>query len=277
MELTKAHLVYFSPTFTSKQVATAIVQGTGIENVSEIDLTYHSPGSVQIPANSLAIIVAPVYGGKIAPLAMKRMEEIKGDNTPAVLVAVYGNRAYEKALMELDIYAVRHGFSVIAAATFVGEHSFSSVQNPISQGRPDKDDLAYAQNLGREIAEKVLNATDVEGLHLVDVRAIQRPKQPFFPLLGFMRKVMALRKKNVPMPKAPVTDSNKCTHCGACVELCPNEAILAGDELHTIAEKCTRCCACVKGCTQDARELNTPMAPLLSKYFQKQKLPQSLI
>ncbi len=50
----------------------------------------------------------------------------RGLDTPAVLVVVYGNRAYEKALMELDAFAIPHGLKVIAGATFIGEHSYST-------------------------------------------------------------------------------------------------------------------------------------------------------
>lgn len=49
-----------------------------------------------IPASALAIIVVPVYGGHVAPLAMERLQYIRGVDTPTVLVVVYGNRAYEK-------------------------------------------------------------------------------------------------------------------------------------------------------------------------------------
>lgn len=277
MELKEAHLVYFSPTSTSKQVAQAIVQGTGIQNISVSDITCGSSGELVIPSNSLAIIVVPVYGGYVPPLAMQRLQVIKGENTPAVLVVVYGNRAYEKALVELDQYAVQNGFSVIAGATFIGEHSFSTDANPISPGRPDENDLEIARELGYSIFEKITAATDSDNLYPVDVRGIQRPRQPFFPLLGFLRKVIALRRSGVPSPKTPSTSEELCIHCGKCVKACPNSAIEKGHELFTDPSKCIRCCACVKVCPENARSFESPMAPLLSRYFRKQKQPRVLV
>jgi Dissimilatory sulfite reductase (desulfoviridin), alpha and beta subunits len=277
MKFTKAHIIYFSPTSTSKQVASSIVHGTGIENVSVTDLTHQSPAETEISSDTLVVIAVPVYGGHVAPLAFERLKSIQGNDTPAVLVTVYGNRAYEKALMELDMYATRHNFKVIAAATFVGEHTYSTERYPISPGRPDKDDLAFAEDFGKKIVEKILKATDAEKLYPVDVRTIKRPKQPFFFLLGFLREMIALRKSGIASPKVPATDADKCIHCGECVECCPNEAIVAGDELNTIAERCIKCCACVKGCPENARTLEVPIAPLLSKYFKREKCPQVLV
>ena len=54
----------------------------------------------------------------MAPLALERMKELRADGAPAVVEVVYGNRAYEKALVELDAFVTKLGFKVIAGATF---------------------------------------------------------------------------------------------------------------------------------------------------------------
>ena len=127
MTVNEVYLIYFSPTHTSKQIAEAIVQGAGIKNIFPINVTQQAAEEVVIPTSALAIVVVPVYGGHVAPLAMERLRNIRGLDAPTVLVAVYGNRAYEKALMELDAFATPHGMKVIAGATFIGEHSYSEV------------------------------------------------------------------------------------------------------------------------------------------------------
>lgn len=278
MIVNEARLIYFSPTHTSKQVADAIVQGTGITNVSTLDITHEVIEQVVIPASTLTLIVVPVYGGHIAPLAMERLESIRGTNTPTVLVVVYGNRAYEKALVELDGFAMMHGLKVIAGATFIGEHSYSSEKYPIAAGRPDEDDLTLAFDFGKNVFAKIASATVLETLYPVDVSRIRRPRQPLFPLLRFFRKVIALRKSGTPLPRAPwVEDESSCSHCGLCVKLCPVQAITKGDELRTNADKCIKCCACVKGCPTKARVFETPFAVLLSQCFKGQKEPQTIL
>ena len=111
----------------------------------------------------------------------------------------------------------------------------------------------------------------MDKLYAVDVNRIQRPRQAFFPLFRFLRKVVKLRKSGVPMPRIPAVDTELCNHCGYCVKHCPAGAIAKGDECSTDVEKCIRCCACVKGCPQKARAFDTPFAALLADCFKKQK------
>lgn len=271
MDIQEVHLITFSPTRTSKQVGEAIVHGTGIKSVHESDLTLKADGEVEIPQTALAVFAVPVYGGHVAPLALERIKGIRSKGAPAVAVVVYGNRAYEKALTDLDSFLSALGFKVIAGGTFVGEHSYSTSSSPIAVGRPDADDLEYARLFGEKLATKIRAAADLNHLYGVDVSKILRPRQPFFPLLRFLRKVMKLRKSGTPFPRSPHVNEELCTHCGYCAEHCPNGAIVKGDECNTIAEKCIRCCACVKGCPRKARTYDTPFAALLADCFKRQK------
>lgn len=277
MELTNAHLIYFSPTSTSQKVCEAISRGTGIDNITVTDVTLFDTSEVCVPQDTLTIIAVPVYGGRVAPLALQRLANIRGNDTPVVLVVVYGNRAYEKSLMELDAFAIKQGFNVVAAATFIGEHSYHSAAYPIAPGRPNAQDLLFAEEFGRDIAQKIAAAATPEQLYSVDVRAIKRPKQSILGLLRFLRGIMKMRKQGNPAPKSPVADESLCTHCGACAKKCPTGAIVEGEEHRTTVEKCIRCCACVKSCKVGARTFHTPYAPLLSKNFPTQKQPQVLL
>ena len=175
MTVNEARLIYFSPTHTSKQVAEAIVHGTGIKNVISINLTLQTVEETVIPTSALAVIVVPVYGGHVAPLAMERLESLRGLDTPAVLVVVYGNRAYEKALMELDAFAIPHGLKVIAGATFIGEHSYSTDKCPIADGRPNESDLDYAEDFGKKIMEKIQAAAGSDTLYPVSYTHLTLP------------------------------------------------------------------------------------------------------
>lgn len=278
MILNEAHVIYFSPTHTSKKIAEAFAQGTGIKQITSTDLTVQTVDSLVLPASSLAVIVVPVYGGHVAPLAMKRLQNIQGTNTPAVLIVVYGNRAYDKALKDLDLFASDHGFAVVAGATFIGEHSFSTDTHPIAAGRPDAEDLAFAGNWAAKVTAKLQGVDSPSKLRSIKLSSIRKPSQPLFPLLRFIRRAIKMRKSGVAVPRTPwVIEESNCTHCGVCVRRCPTRAIVKGDELHTDAEKCIRCCACVKACATNARIYDTPFATVLADCFQKQKAPQTIV
>ena len=277
MSITDVHLIYFSPTHTSRHVGEAIVRGVGLEKVRVSDLTYSSIDFSEIGANTLTVVVLPVYAGHLPQLAVLRMAGLRAAGAPAVAVVVYGNRAYEKSLVELNAFLSGKGFGVIAAGTFVGEHSYSTVSCPIASGRPDKNDLEEATDFGRRIRQKVKDWVVTEASWVVDVSRIRRPYQPLLPLFCFIYEAARLRKRGRPMPATPCVDESLCTHCGRCVKTCPNNAIMKGDECHTISERCIRCCACVKGCPMEARQFDTPFSRILSTRFPEQKQNQTLL
>lgn len=281
MVINKVNLIYFSPTGTSKRVSEAIVEGTEIKELAVLDITLHPLNEdVLFSATNLAVIAVPVYGGHVPPIAVERLQHIQGQNTPVLIVVVYGNRAYEKALVELDQLVTSRGFKVIAGGTFIGEHSFSTEAHPIAKGRPDLSDLNLAVDFGKRVADKIASASDIETLYGIDVRRIKRPNQPFWPLFRFARKLMKLRKSGVPFPQTPYLKNEKaCTQCALCVASCPTGAITlnATGGMSVDPEKCIKCCACVRACKRKGFVYETPLAQLLSDYFKKQKEPQTLL
>ena len=167
MEIRKAKLIYYSPTGTGKTTVTAIMKGTGLDH-DIIDLT--PPDSeikkYEVSSDELAIIAAPVYSGRTSTVASNRIKKLKGNNTPAVLVVMYGNRAFEDALLELKNFTSELDFKAIAGAAFIGQHSFDSEKTPIATGRPDAEDLMKAEAFGEKIIEKLRGVGDIPELEV---------------------------------------------------------------------------------------------------------------
>lgn len=82
----KTSVIYFSPTGTSRKVAEAIASGIS-DTFKAIDATKFTVNA-QFGHDDIVILAAPVYGGHMAPIAVKRMDAIRGNETPAVVVAM---------------------------------------------------------------------------------------------------------------------------------------------------------------------------------------------
>lgn len=121
----------------------------------EIDLTTDENSSPIEIKDSITIIAVPVYAGRVAPIALQRLRRLRGNNAPAILITVYGNRDYEDALVELRDETIQLGFTPLAAGAFIGEHSYSRPNMPIAEGRPDITDLQTAEQFGKDCLTKL--------------------------------------------------------------------------------------------------------------------------
>ena len=238
MEVKNVTLIYFSPTGTTQKVLESIAQGITTGVVEHINLTLPENAHKPIPpfSDELVLIGAPVYGGRLPVDAVNRFKQIKANQTLAIPVVVYGNREFEDALLELKDLAVDLGFSPVAGAAFIGEHSFATKDLPIANGRPDSLDVQQAMAFGVKIKGKIaaLQSPDAS----IDLEIPGR-----FPYEGGPRA----------MAVSPVTKEDTCTLCGTCVSVCPTAAISINGSVETQIELCIRCCACVKSCPTGAR------------------------
>lgn len=249
--------------------------GNAVKPFTTIDLTHTAGKSVTLPADAAAVFAVPVYGGRVAPAALERLQKIRGEGTPAVVLAVYGNRAFGTAVAQLAAFVAERGFVPVAAGAFVGEHSYSTPDTPIAEGRPDAQDLADATAFGVRIGEKLAHGQT----RPINAAKLREPHTPLLSKLRFIRFVLGYRRrqKRSPVVLLPAGDAARCTQCGRCVALCPTQAIARGDELHTDPARCIRCCACVKGCAFGARTFETPFAAVLSCNFARRKPPVTIM
>lgn len=254
MDVQSVSCVCFSPTGSTKTIAENIARGICDERATMIDLTMRSQRSEHALTfhKEIIILATPVYYGRVPEEAVSCFSSLTGEQTPVVLLVVYGNRAYEDALAELRDIAATRNFIPIAGGAFVAEHSYSSSKCPIAQSRPDDCDLRNALEFGAAIREKLLRANSVE-----DMGTLKVPGQvPYIEPQNLL--LIKNLRATTPLSFTPETDMTECTLCGLCAEICPTGAISADDVAKTDKVNCLICFACVKRCPVGARQMKIP-------------------
>jgi len=240
MKIKTLKTIVFSPCGGTLKVAGAIGEGMPLEN-AVIDVTRpgQRPETVALGPEDLAIIAFPVFGGYLPPtISGVLFDKLSGTATPAVLLAVYGNREFEGALLQMAELAQKRGFKPIGAAAAVAEHSM----NPeIASGRPDNEDKGLLADFGRRIFERLSAQPDLEAFDFQAPGAYP-PDRPAGP------------------KRKPLADPDICIICGECVDACPMSAIPSDDPVQT-GDGCICCMACVKVCPVDARAIRDPKIP----------------
>ena len=148
----KIHQIIFSPTGGTQRVSGILCQGMGKESVvTDLCVKAADIQLSKIHEDDLAVIAMPVFAGRVPALAVERLRMVKPNSAKCVVVAVFGNRAYDDALLEMQDVASEIGFRVIAAVAAVAEHS---IIRKYGKGRPDTDDEQTLREFGTDIMRK---------------------------------------------------------------------------------------------------------------------------
>lgn len=240
----KLYDIVFSPTGGTNKVAdclTSALEG----DITTVDLTDSKQNfhAVSLTKEDVAVISVPSYGGRVPAVAAERLGAVHGNGARAILVCVYGNRAYEDTLVELEDAAKQAGFQVIAAVAAVAEHS---IVRRFAAGRPDAQDTEQLSNFAKQIQHKISTADTSE---------------PAIP--GNRPYKKAGGAGMVPKP------TKECTNCGICAEKCPVQAIDRENSKKVDDKACISCMRCITVCPQGARKVNPVMLSAASMMLKK--------
>lgn len=231
--------IIFSPTGGTEKVAD-IIGRSWSESPTKIDLSDPKADFSQCVINKddNVLIAMPSFVGRAPAAAIERLKKIPGNGAKCTLVCVYGNRAYEDTLAEMEDAAKKCGFVVAAAVAAVAQHSIIS---QYAAGRPDSADEKQLEQFAQQIAGKTGIAASVPG---------NRPYKK------------AGAGGLVPKP------TKECIKCGICANSCPVQAI-EPVKFTADSKECISCMRCVKKCSKNARKVNGAMVSVAALAIKK--------
>lgn len=231
--------IVFSPTGGTEKVA-HIISGHWKESVVKIDLSDYKTdfAKCKIEKEDMVLIAMPSFGGRAPAVAIERLKQMTGNGAKCTLVCVYGNRAYEDTLVEMEDAAKECGFQVVAAIAAVAEHS---IMPQYASNRPDESDKKQLIHFADQIAGKDGEVVSIPG------------NRPYKKAGG---------AGLVPKP------TKNCVKCGLCAERCPVQAIHSTGYT-TDSKKCISCMRCVNQCPEKARKVNGAMVSIAALAMKK--------
>ena len=248
----KVKVYYFSPTGGTWQVAQRLGDRLGALLGAAVE--YHSytlprerEALPQVGAGDVVVWATPVYAGRIPNKTLDYVRRaIHADGNPAIALVAFGNRAYDNALAELVGLMEEGGMKPVGAAAMVTHHAFSDI---LGTGRPNEEDLAALDRFAVQVAEKLL--THNSKLITVSVPGEAHPEKYYTPLNINNAPAGFLKAK-------PLCNSELCTRCGVCLEVCPMGSIGAKDGMPTFDGICIKCQACRRHCPTGAIAFTDP-------------------
>lgn len=247
MEVKHVWAVYFSATDTTKKTITAIAdRAAEVLGAERSDYDFTLPAmrreGFEAQKGDLVIFGTPVYAGRVPNVLLKYLASIRGNGALAVPVVLFGNRNFDDGLIELRDILENTGFHTIAAAAFVGEHSFSKV---LAAGRPDVEDMKEAVHFAEAVCDKVKAVKEDEIPAAIPVEGVPNPYRGYYQPRD--RKGVSIDIRKV----KPLT-SETCDDCKLCADICPMGSINR-ENIREFTGICIKCGACIKKCPKQAK------------------------
>ena len=216
------------------------------------------------PKDALVLFGSSVYAGRLPNKMLTFLQNhLQGNNTLALAILTYGNRAYDQAVDEAIQELHLHGFRVIGAAAMSCQHAFTE---KLATSRPNEEDKEALRQFLMQLVQTLLE-NDLSKDTAVLTRKMTTKLSYYKPL----------KEDGTPahfLKATPKTRLDLCTKCGICATHCPMGAI-SFENFYEIIGTCIKCQSCVQSCLVKAKYFDDAdflsHVAMLEKNFQKPK------
>lgn len=183
--------------------------------------------------DDLVIVLTPTIAGR-TPEVDNLFANLKGNDTPCIAVACFGNRCAEMTCAIIAENMTANGFNVIGGIEIVTDHVLGRF---LGHGRPDDRDRAAMSKFAEDIKEK-LSAGEIAPVEIVGDESCYENYNP----KGTIYKSTTVKEYY----------ADNCTKCGTCARECTAAAINA-ETLEIDEDVCVHCQRCTYVCPNRGR------------------------
>ena len=252
-KINKNVVVYFSPSGNTAKVADIIVDAlkqtgekTIVLNLIEKDEPdYKKWASDTLNPGDCLWVGSPVYAHHALPQVMDFISGLPViENCYVVPFVTYGAVTSGMALFEMGRMLTEKGFKVPGAAKVPTLHSMMWMfQNPLGEGRPNKEDESVIRDLVKAVYKKLSRHDTAKYLTSDQLNYQLESSRKKFNPAG-----IATTKKIFPPMKF---NADLCTECNICEQECPTRNI-ALEPSFRFKDNCIFCFNCVRNCETKA-------------------------
>ena len=245
-------IVFCSPAASTRRVAEIIKKCLDQHNfeANMLDLGKRPDGSkvmdqIQAAGKIACLFIgSPVYRDLAVPPIISFIDRLPlMDKALAVPFVTWGQACSGIALWQMGRALKRKGFNIVGAAKVLAVHSLMwQSPTPAGQGHPDNSDFQEIEKLVRTLIRRFESA-DMKQLSVaaLDYQPHGRAEQ--------MKKKIGAPWMIVPKN----VNTEKCSQCGICEEVCPAAAV-GLNPYPQFGSNCFDCFNCIRLCPEDAIE-----------------------
>ena len=252
LEIRKIAIIYFSPTGNTGIIAEEIYRQLMSANV-RVDLI-----DITIPKNrenlsnlfnhDFIIFGFPIYYRRAPQLIRTWIRTLKKKERKCAVYFTYGGVTTGVALQDMACLLMDRGFGLLAAAEFLGQHTFNLAGWNLMKDRPNEED----KNLARTFAREILNKLVDKNTKPICFEPLSEQENKKFD------KKSRSTRRIIPVP---YIIPKECVNCGNCETHCPTGAINI-EKFEINRKSCIRCLKCMTLCPENAIKIKN-MSKLL--------------
>lgn len=179
----------------------------------------------------------PIYYWRAPSITREWLKTLDGKGRKCAVFFTYGG--INEGIARYDVAQILKDkrFVLVAAAEFIGKHSFNLAGWDVLADRPNEQDKTVAREFIKNIIEKFKDDASI-------TLQFEKPNVSE----DFVNKMAKTNKGAIPIPDILI---ESCTSCEICESNCPTQAISISEKKIN-RKNCIRCFRCITICPENA-------------------------